>query len=76
MPCPPFEIRLPPGFEVIEEPSQLGRGTAPMFAVSIEDDRGRRGVLLTRQTRAAVRSMVLFEGELGPLSEWLWARRA
>lgn len=77
MAAPPFEIRLPPGFEVVEEPSELGRGRAALFAVSIEDDRGRRGVMLARQTRQdVVRSLVVYEDELGPLSDFLHARRA
>lgn len=77
MPAPPFEIRLPPGFEVIEEPTQIGAGSMALFAVAIEDDRGRRGVMLSRRTRAdVVRSMALFESELGRLSDFLHARRA
>jgi hypothetical protein len=56
--------------------TQIGSGAMALFAVTIEDDRGRRGMMLTRRTRAdVVRSMALFEAELGRLSDYLHARR-
>jgi hypothetical protein len=76
MPAPPFEIPLPPGFEVIEEPSQLGVGRGGMYAALVQDQRGRVGAVLCRQTRAdVVRSLTVFQDEIATLADFLWARR-
>lgn len=76
MPQPPFEITTPPDFEVIEEPSKISDGRTGLYAALIEHKRGRRGVLLARQTRpGTVRTMAIYADELGPLSDYLHSRR-
>lgn len=78
MACPPFELRLPPGFEVIEEPTEIGtqRSGKNLFAALIQDERGRVGAVLCRQTRAdVVRSLTVFEDEIAPLADFFWRRQ-
>jgi hypothetical protein len=75
MPAPSFEISLPPGFEIIEEPSLLGSGPGGLYAALLADERNREGVVLARQTRAGViRSLIVFSSEAPRLSEFLSSR--
>jgi hypothetical protein len=75
MPAPPFQISLPPGFEVTEEPDRLGLGRSPLYAALVRDDRGREGVWLGRESRpGAVRTMIVYSQEAPGLSEFLYSR--